>query len=107
MQFDQLRRRDFITLVGGATAWPLSARAQQRGMPVIGFLAGGLEGTGLPIVAAYKQGLLDTGYVEGKNVMIEYRWANTQYDQLPALAADLVSHQVAVHNPATSILLPA
>jgi ABC-type uncharacterized transport system substrate-binding protein len=65
-------------------------------MPVIGFLAGTLEETGRPIVAAYKQGLLETGYVEGKSILIEYRWANAQYDQLPSLAADLVRHPVAV-----------
>jgi putative tryptophan/tyrosine transport system substrate-binding protein len=92
-----MRRREFITIVGSAAAsWPLAARAQQPAMPMIGFLAGTLEETGRPIVAAYKQGLLDTGYVEGKSIMIEYRWANAQYDQLPALAADLVRHQVAV-----------
>jgi putative tryptophan/tyrosine transport system substrate-binding protein len=72
-----MRRRKFITLlVCGAVAWPLAARAQQPTMPVIGFLAGGLEQTGLPFITAYKQGLADIGYVEGKNVRIEYRWAN-------------------------------
>jgi ABC-type uncharacterized transport system substrate-binding protein len=92
-----MRRREFITLVGSAVAaWPFTARAQQSVMPVIGFLAGGLERTGLPIITAYKQGLADMGYVEGKNLKIEYRWANAQYDQLPALAADLVRRQVTV-----------
>jgi putative ABC transport system substrate-binding protein len=94
---EAMKRRDFIAGVAGSSAaWPLVARAQQPAMPVIGFLAGGLERTGLPIVTAYKQGLADIGYVEGKNVIIEYRWANSQYDQLPALAADLVRRQVAV-----------
>jgi putative ABC transport system substrate-binding protein len=92
-----MRRREFIMLVGGtAAAWPLAARGQQPAMPTIGFLASTLEETARPLVEAYKQGLLDTGYVEGKNMEIEYRWANAQYDQLPALAADLVRHQVAV-----------
>jgi putative tryptophan/tyrosine transport system substrate-binding protein len=84
-------RREFITM-----AWPLAPRAQQQVMPTIGFLDGGSQATALSVIAAFKQGLLDTGYVEGKNVMIEFRWANSQYDQLRALAADLVRHQVAV-----------
>jgi putative tryptophan/tyrosine transport system substrate-binding protein len=91
-----LHRRALITLLGGAAAWPLAARAQQTAIPVIGFLSGSVQATGFAIMAAYKQGLLDTGYVWGKNVMVEERWANGQYDQLPALAADLVRHQVAV-----------
>jgi putative tryptophan/tyrosine transport system substrate-binding protein len=76
---EAMKRRDFIAgIAGSSAAWPLVARAQQPAMPVIGFLAGGLERTGLPIVTAYKQGLADIGYVEGKNVIIEYRWANSQ-----------------------------
>jgi putative ABC transport system substrate-binding protein len=90
-----VNRRELITLIGGATvAWPLAARAQQPAVPVIGYLYGGVEGS-LPM-AEFKEGLRKTGYIEGQNLTIEYRWANAQYDQLPALAADLVRHQVAV-----------
>jgi putative ABC transport system substrate-binding protein len=91
-----LRRRAFIAGLGVAAAWPVVARAQQTVMPTIGFLDGLSQAATLSNVAAFKEGLLDTGYVEGKNVMIEFRWANAQYDQLPALAGDLVRHQVAV-----------
>jgi putative tryptophan/tyrosine transport system substrate-binding protein len=91
-----MRRRTFIAGLGSAAAWPAVARAQQPALPVIGFLHSASPGPYARLVAAFQQGLGETGYVEGRNVAIEYRWANDQYDRLPALAADLVRRQVTV-----------
>ena len=91
-----MRRREFIALIGSVTAWPRTARAQQPAMPLVGFLNSGLAEGYAPMVAAFRRGLEETGYVEGRNVAIEYLWADGQYDRVQAMVAELVRRQVAV-----------
>src|SRR5215467_13150280 len=91
-----LRRREFIAALGGAAAWPLTARGQQRAMPVVGWLSTRNSETDAYVLPAFRRGLNRQGYIEGRNVTIEYRWSDTQDDRLPALAADLVRRRVSV-----------
>jgi hypothetical protein len=101
-----MRRRDFISLVGGsAVAWPVAARAQQPSMPVIGFVDLGSAVASAHFAAAFRNGLNETGYSDGKNVTVEYHWSEGRYDRLPALMAELVGRRVAVI--ATPVSIPA
>jgi len=96
MQYDQLKRREFITLLGGAAAWPLAARAQQPAMPVIGYLSALSETLVAHQLAAFRRGLSETGFTDRRNVLMEFRWAEGQYQRLPAMAAELVRHPVSL-----------
>jgi len=96
MQFDQLKRRSFLASLGGAAVWPLAAGAEQTALPVIGILGTSNPQSDAFRLTAFKQGLNETGYVDGRNVAFEYRWAENKYDRLPALATELVHRQVAV-----------
>ena len=91
-----MKRREFITLLGGAAIWPVAARAQERALPVIGILSPRSPTVDLPLIEVIREGLNDTGFAEGRNFAIDYRWADGQFDRLAGLAADLVRRQVAV-----------
>jgi putative tryptophan/tyrosine transport system substrate-binding protein len=102
-----IRRREFIAGLGGAAAWPLAARGQQRALPVIGVVNGNSLGASAERVRAFHEGLGETGYVEDRNVTVEYHWLDNQFDRLPALMADLVRRRVAVIVTADSVIARA
>jgi putative ABC transport system substrate-binding protein len=91
-----VRRREFITLLGGAASWPFAVRAQPAAMPVIGFLCSASEAAWAPYVSSFRQGLSERGYHEGRDIAIEYRWADNKLDRLPAMVADLIARRIAV-----------
>ena len=91
-----MRRRAFIAALGGAAAWPLAARAQQPALPVIGYISGGSSSTFMPLVTPFRQGLKEVGFVEGQNMAIEFRWAETRYERIPTFVAELAARHVAV-----------
>src|SRR5262245_1074855 len=99
-----MRRRDFITLIGGAATWPLTARAQQLTMPVIGVLDARSPGSTEGLLRGFRQGLKESGYVDGENVALEYRWADNQIDRLPALAVELTRRQVSIITASTPVV---
>jgi putative ABC transport system substrate-binding protein len=96
MRFDDLRRREFISLLGGAAAWPMAARGQQSAMPLVGLINGGSADANARFASTFRKGLSETGYIESKNVVVEYHWLDGQYERLPELLANLIRREVAV-----------
>jgi putative tryptophan/tyrosine transport system substrate-binding protein len=107
MQFAQLKRREFVTFLGGLAVWPLAARAQRTTRPIVGFLNSASADKYAYLAAAFRQGLNDLGFVDGQNITIEYRWAAGQYDRLSEMAADLVRREAAVIAVNTPAVMPA
>ena len=106
MQFDQLKRREFITLLGGAAAWPLAARAQQT-TPAVSLVYDATPSEAAPFVAAFQRGLVEVGFIEGQNVAVEYHYAGSHYEQLPALVAEFVNRPTAAIVGNTPVALAA